>query len=276
MSDESIELSPMPGTKWSAGSLRITSWTVRASEISVRLGITPDHEYERGSLSSPRNPLSRRRGAAVWILKSGLDNDRWPEEHVAELLRRLVGKHDELASLAADCKLELFLGFGSESGQGGCALPSALLREAGDLGLDIALDLYPQAPDDYAGPDDAADDPDRPDAEAGWHGPFYRVRNNDFEIRFLPDPHEDLDDVCNTDAEVLLPDGSRWGATILTVDEVGRLMNRWDGTGEALGGRYFSCSDGLIVRSPGIAGMVDVIVGLLEAGELQHTFKRLD
>ncbi|MFE2729391.1 hypothetical protein [Kitasatospora sp. NPDC059327] len=135
--------------------------------------------------------------------------------------------------------------------------------------------MYPQAPDDYANPDGAAEDPGRPDADAGWDGPFYRVRTDDFEIRFLPDPHEDLDEVCTTDAEVLLPDGSRWGATILTVDEVGRLMNRWDGTGEALGGRYFSCSDGLIVRSPGIAGMVDVIVGLLEAGELQHTLRRL-
>ncbi|MFD5919621.1 DUF4279 domain-containing protein [Kitasatospora sp. NPDC058201] len=276
MPDEPMELPPMPPSKWSAGSLRITSWTICASEISVRLGISPDSEYERGSLSSPRNPLSQRREAAVWILASGLDNDRWPEEHVAELLRRLAGKHDAVASLAADCKLELFLGFGSENGQGGCALPSALLREAGDLGLDIALDLYPRAPDDHAGPDAATDDPDRPDTEAGWDGPYYRVRNDDFEVRFLLDPYEDLDGVCNADAEVLLPDGSRWGATILTVDEVGRLMNRWDGTGEALGGRYFSCSDGVIVRSAGIAGMVDVIVGLLETGELRHTLERLD
>ncbi|MFJ7258128.1 DUF4279 domain-containing protein [Streptomyces sp. NPDC098085] len=275
MSDEPIELSPMPSSKWSAGSLRITSWTICASEISVRLGIIPDHEYERGSLSSPRNPLSRRRETAVWILQSGLDNDRRPEEHVAELLLRLAGKHEALASLAAYCKLELFLGFGSETGQGGCALPSALLRKTGDLGLDIALDLYPQAADDYATADDATDDPGRPDAEEGWDGPFYRVRTDDFEIRFLPGPHEDLGEVCNTDAEVLLPDGSRWGATILTVDEAGRLMNRWGGTGEALSRQYFSCPDGLIVRSPGITGVVDVIVGLLDAGELQHTLKRL-
>ncbi|MFE7530808.1 hypothetical protein ACFU7Y_34615 [Kitasatospora sp. NPDC057542] len=96
------------------------------------------------------------------------------------------------------------------------------------------------------------------------------------EIRFLPDPDEDLDEVCNIDAEVSLPDGSRWGATILTVGEVGRLMERWDGTGESLGGGYFSCPDGLIVRSPGLAGMVDVLVGLLAAGDLQQTLNRLD
>ena len=138
----------MPDSTWSAGSLRITSRTVRAREVSVRLGITPDHEHERGSLSSPRNPLSRRREAAVWILRSGLGNDRWPEEHVTELLRRLVGRHEALASLAADCELELFLGYGSANGQGGCALPAALLHEAGGLGLDLVLDLYPQAPGD--------------------------------------------------------------------------------------------------------------------------------
>ncbi|MFJ5924743.1 DUF4279 domain-containing protein [Kitasatospora sp. NPDC092948] len=252
------------------------SQTLRASEISVRLGITPDREYEQGSLTNPRNPRSRRREAAIWILRSGLENDRWPEEHVAVLLRHLAGKRDELASLAADCTMELYLGYGSKNGQGGCAFPAALLREVADFGLDIELDLHPQAPDNYAGAHETADAPDLTDVEAEWDGPFYRVRNDAFEIRFLPDPYEHPDYVYNIDAEVLLPDGSRWSTTFLTIDEVDRLMNRWDGTGEVLGSRHFSCSDGLIVRSPGIAGMVEAIVRLLETGELQHTLKQLD
>lgn len=88
--------------------------------------------------------------------------------------------------------------------------------------------------------------------DAGWDGPYYRVLAERFEALFLPSPDEVLDEVCNVDVEVHLPDGSRWSATIFTLAEVDRLMMRWEGTGEAAGGRCFWCSDGLIVREPGI------------------------
>ncbi|MFE7128144.1 hypothetical protein [Streptomyces sp. NPDC057617] len=113
-------------------------------------------------------------------------------------------------------------------------------------------------------------------SESGWDGSYYRVRTNGFEALFLPSPDEMLDEVCNVDAEVHLPDGSRWSATIFTVAEVSRLMRRWEETGEAAGGRCFWCSDGLIVRDPGIAGIVDVIAQLLASGEFDGAFHRLD
>ncbi len=41
--------------------------------------------------------------------------------------------------------------------------------------------------------------------EGGWDGPWYRVRTEAFEASFLPSsPDEDLDVVCNVDAEVQL------------------------------------------------------------------------
>lgn len=58
--------------------------------------------------------------------------------------------------------------------------------------------------------------------ERGWDGPRYRVRTDAFEASFLPSPDEDLEAVCNVDAEVRLMDGSRWSATIFTVAEVER------------------------------------------------------
>jgi hypothetical protein len=133
----------MPDSKWSAGSLRIMSRTITAGEVSARLGLNPDDRFERGSLCSPRNPASQRRESSVWILKSGLGSDRWPEEHVAALVERLNGKSETLSLLAAECEMELFLGFGSDDGQGGCVLPARLLKEVGLLGLDVVLDLYP-------------------------------------------------------------------------------------------------------------------------------------
>jgi hypothetical protein len=125
----------MPDEKWSAGSLRIESRTISADEISKVLGIEPHRTSQQGN---------------VWIRTSGLGNDHWPDEHVAALIRLLDGRHDALARLAADCEVELFLGFGSESGQGGCVLPAALLKEIGLLGIDVVLDLYPPTLDDVS------------------------------------------------------------------------------------------------------------------------------
>ncbi|MFH8491982.1 hypothetical protein [Streptomyces longisporoflavus] len=110
--------------------------------------------------------------------------------------------------------------------------------------------------------------------ERGWDEPWYRVRMEDFEASFLPSDGEDLGEVCNVDVFVTLKDGSRWTATVFTVVEVERLMKRWAGTDEALGGRYFWVSDGLIVRDPGIENMTDVIAGLIENGEFSEIFQR--
>ncbi|AUI60385.1 hypothetical protein [Amycolatopsis sp. BJA-103] len=110
----------------------------------------------------------------------------------------------------------------------------------------------------------------------GWDGPVYRVRTPRFEVVFTGlNAEEDLHDVANSDAEVRLPDGSRWSATFVTVAEVERLMAKWAQTGEALDGTYFWCSDGLIVRDPGIHSMTEVLVGLLAEGDLTHILKRL-
>jgi len=109
--------------------------------------------------------------------------------------------------------------------------------------------------------------------ERGWDEPWYRVRMKGFEASFLPGEGEDLDEVCNVDVFVTLEDGSRWAATVFTVAEVGRLMKLWAGTDEALGGRYFWVSDGLIVRDPGIDSMTDVIAGLIESSEFSEIFQ---
>ncbi|MGW4690729.1 hypothetical protein ACWEPM_38455 [Streptomyces sp. NPDC004244] len=112
--------------------------------------------------------------------------------------------------------------------------------------------------------------------ERGWHGPWYRVRTVAFEASFLPSPDEDLDSVCNVDVFVDLQDGSRWTATVFTVAEVERLMEVWAESGEALGGRYFWVSDGLIVKDPGIESMSQVIAGLIETDEFSTVFQRLE
>ncbi|MFJ5725250.1 hypothetical protein [Streptomyces sp. NPDC093149] len=112
--------------------------------------------------------------------------------------------------------------------------------------------------------------------ERAWDGPWFRVRMEAFEASFLRSSDEELDSVCNVDVFVDLKDGSRWSATVFTVAEVERLMETWAGGDEALGGRYFWVSDGLIVRDPGIDNMTHVIAGLIETDEFARIFQRLD
>ncbi|MEU7005417.1 DUF4279 domain-containing protein [Streptomyces sp. NPDC046332] len=144
---EDLKMQPAaPATKWSAGSLRITSRTVTAEEVSGRLGITADQQFERDSLTSPRNPAGARRETSIWIRRSGLPDDSELTDHVRALVELVDGRREELASLSVDCNLELCLGFGSDNGQGGCVLPARLLAEVGAIGLDVVLDLYPPEP----------------------------------------------------------------------------------------------------------------------------------
>ncbi|MFK0011367.1 hypothetical protein [Streptomyces sp. NPDC091027] len=112
--------------------------------------------------------------------------------------------------------------------------------------------------------------------ERDWDEPWYRVRTDAFEASFLPGAGEDLDALCNVDLFVTLNDGSRWTATVFTVAEVERLMKVWAESGEALGGRFFWVSDGLIVKDPGVDSMTDVIAGLIETDEFTTVFQRVE
>ncbi|MGW7820925.1 hypothetical protein ACWGLF_22965 [Streptomyces puniciscabiei] len=109
-----------------------------------------------------------------------------------------------------------------------------------------------------------------------WDGPWYRFHTEQFEAAFLPNASEDLEAVDNVDVFVDLPDGSRWSATILTLAKVEVLMKRWATSGEAMGGGYLWCSDGLIVRDAGISSMTRVLTGLIENGEFEQILHRPD
>ncbi|MFD9099010.1 hypothetical protein [Streptomyces collinus] len=112
--------------------------------------------------------------------------------------------------------------------------------------------------------------------QGAWDGPFYRVHTEHFEAAFVPNAGEDLESVDNVDAFIDLTDGSRWSATIITLAQVELVMKRWAASGEALGGRYFWVSHGLIVRDAGITSMTQVLVGLVENDEFAQVLQRLD
>jgi hypothetical protein len=106
-----------------------------------------------------------------------------------------------------------------------------------------------------------------------WDGPFYCVGAEGFEARFVLGSVAEVDTVENVDVFVRLADGSEWTATVFTLAEVHRLMDRWAVSGEAQAGAYFWCWDGLIVRDAGVASMVGVIAGLVASGEVHQMLK---
>lgn len=86
----------------------------------------------------------------VWVLQSSLPQDRGMEEHLAVLLEFAESRADALRALLPDCRMDIFCGFSSGSGQGGFSLSPQLLRRLADLPLTLGLDLYPPGPLDEA------------------------------------------------------------------------------------------------------------------------------
>ena len=87
---------------------------------------------------------------------------------------------------------------------------------------------------------------------------------------------DDADTIENVDVEVILDDGSRWGATLLTLAEIGRLVSRWKATGECLGGSYFQCADLVVIERGGIAAATELLRQLLESGQIRDVLVRMD
>ncbi|WP_326468560.1 hypothetical protein [Actinophytocola sp.] len=85
-----------------------------------------------------------------------------------------------------------------------------------------------------------------------------------------------METVENVDVEVTFADGSRWGATVLSLAEIGRIMDRWEATGEGLGGSYFQCPDMIIVRCGGVVAIAEMLNGLVDSGEFRSVLARID
>jgi hypothetical protein len=98
--------------------------------------------------------------------------------------------------------------------------------------------------------------------------PYTIVEEPTFVARFLLGADDAAGSVANVDAFVDLPDGSSWALTIVTIDEVRRLLRKWHETGEVAHGSYFWVIDQLIVPRPGIPAMTTAIRELVRSEDL--------
>lgn len=95
---------------------------------------------------------------------------------------------------------------------------------------------------------------------------LYRVESEQFSALFMLGAEDDKEFVENVDAELSLPDGTRWSATFMTLRAIDQVMTRWQETGECSGGAYFQCPDLVIVPEGGVAAMMDSFRAIIDSG----------
>lgn len=95
---------------------------------------------------------------------------------------------------------------------------------------------------------------------------FHEFLSEHFKVLFILGAEDDPVSAENIDAEITMPDGTRWSGTFLTLAEIGRVMERWRISGECHAGAYFRCPDLVIIHSPGISAMVEALEAALADG----------
>ncbi|MEU8192744.1 hypothetical protein AB0C10_03065 [Microbispora amethystogenes] len=109
-----------------------------------------------------------------------------------------------------------------------------------------------------------------------FDGTFYTIADPLFEMNIPVWEGYEPDRADQADTTITLPDGSRRYATFMTLDLVQKLMDKNARTGESLSGRYFWCSDLIIIRDVGFEGMAAAIRDLIESGEVEQACSLLD
>ncbi|WP_282686598.1 MULTISPECIES: hypothetical protein [unclassified Streptomyces] len=104
---------------------------------------------------------------------------------------------------------------------------------------------------------------------------YHVVTESSFAALFLLGADDIPETVEDADAQLLLPDGTRWSASFMTLGAIETVMNRWEETGEYGGGAFFACSDLVIIPEGGVAAMVDAFRVILAEGP-QYTLEKLE
>lgn len=104
---------------------------------------------------------------------------------------------------------------------------------------------------------------------------YHVVREPEFTALFMLGADDSAETVEDVDAELRLPDGTRWSASFMTLSAIQTVMKRWRETGEYGGGVFFQCSDLVIVPKGGVAAMVEAFRAIVAEGP-QGTLDNLE
>lgn len=78
------------------------------------------------------------------------------------------------------------------------------------------------------------------------------------------------------DVEAVSPFGARYTATVATLGQLREIMDRWQTTGECLGGRYLWVSELIVVRDLSTQGIAAVVRDLIESDQVGAAMRLLE
>jgi hypothetical protein len=133
----------MISEKWSNVWLRITSEVLTHEEISRRLAAIPTRARNRGEPRSRHSPQAGVQPFTVWTLEFPEGENDGLESQFALLLAFAEANLDRLEGLGADCDMDAWCTFGSESGQGSFIILADVLKRFARVNLNLILSLYP-------------------------------------------------------------------------------------------------------------------------------------
>ncbi|MFD7658040.1 hypothetical protein ACFV4N_29055 [Actinosynnema sp. NPDC059797] len=108
------------------------------------------------------------------------------------------------------------------------------------------------------------------------NNPIHRVDGRQFSAIFMLGAEDDRETVENVDAELILPDGTRWSVTFMTLRAIEQVMSRWKETGEYFSGAYFHCPDLVIIPKGGLTVMLDSFEKIIDSGRPEGVLQFLD
>ena len=75
-----------------------------------------------------------------------------------------------------------------------------------------------------------------------------RIDEHDYQLLIYQNSEEKLTNDDNVDVEVVFKNGKRYVATMFTLDNIHKLMDRYKESGECAYGLYFCGSDMILLR----------------------------
>jgi len=106
--------------------------------------------------------------------------------------------------------------------------------------------------------------------------PFWTVRRPKLTFRFTVGWEAEPGTLDDGDLHITGPGGEEWWAAVFSMGKLQEIMDRWRETGESLNGSYFWAKGLVIVREPGLEGMIRAVEDLYdENGTLDDTLPRL-
>ena len=135
--------------KWYRVSLRLMGDGLPLDDIESKLGLVPSHTGRKGDHFRGDSRRAKYQ-SNVWVWNNPAESDVSFEEQITGLLNVIESKKSILKEILSlpDVEGELFLGYGSQNGQGGAYLSPDILKRIAECGLSLDLDLYPPGGDE--------------------------------------------------------------------------------------------------------------------------------